>query len=206
MTSQAFPTCPLSVEAITLERGGIPLIRDLSISAAPGEAIVLLGRNGVGKTTFLRALAGVLLPSSGEIRYAEERADRAAAQACAFLAHDNALKPDETPRQSLQFWSALAGGTQSVGDALDALGLRPLADRPSRNLSQGQKRRAAIARLLVQDKPVWLLDEPAAPLDADGRQRLSRLVEAHRGRGGIVIAATHQDLEWPGARVEELVR
>lgn len=207
MITNAFPPCPLEVDGITLERGGIPLIRDLVISAQPGEAIVLLGRNGVGKTTFLRALAGVLRPASGDIRYGGKSAIRTAAHVCAFLSHDNALKPDETPRQSLEFWSALsAAGSRPVKPALEALGLSPLADRPSRNLSQGQKRRAAIARLLVQEKPVWLLDEPAAPLDSDGRQRLSAMVEQHLGRGGIVIAATHQDLEWPGARVEELVR
>ena len=206
MTAEAFFSNPLDARAITLQRGGVPLIEALSLTVQPGEAVVLLGRNGVGKTTLLRALAGVLRPASGEILYGDVPAPEAAAQSCAFLGHENALKPDETPRQSLAFWARLTGSSANVKDALNAMGLQPLADRPSRRLSQGQKQRAALARLLVLERPVWLLDEPAAPLDADGRQRLSDIVTAHRERGGMVIAATHQALDWPQARTRELVR
>jgi heme exporter protein A len=206
MTAEAFPPNALDARAISLQRGGIPLIEDLSLKVQPGEAVVLLGRNGVGKTTFLRALAGVLRPAQGEVLYGDEPARAAAARHCAFLGHENALKPDETPRQSLRFWSQLSGQRGDIKAALTAMGLAALADRPARRLSQGQKRRAALARLLVLERPVWLLDEPAAPLDADGRQRLSDIVTAHRQRGGMVIAATHQALDWPDAQTRELVR
>jgi heme exporter protein A len=206
MTAGAFSPNPLDARAITLQRGGIPLIENLSLTVQPGEAVVLLGRNGVGKTTFLRALAGVLRPAGGGVYYGDTPVSEAAARSCALLGHENALKPDETPRQSLTFWSRLAASPISIQEALTAMGLRALADRPTRRLSQGQKRRVALARLLVLDRPVWLLDEPAAPLDSDGRQRLSDIVMAHRARGGLVIAATHQTLDWPDARTRELVR
>jgi heme exporter protein A len=206
MTLPAFPPVSLQVSNVTLERGGIPLISGLDLACRGGEALVLLGRNGVGKTTFLRALSGVLRPAMGSIAFNGEIAHHSAPALCAFLGHDNALKPDETPRQSLEFWSHLSGGGGTIRAAMEAMGLLPLADRPSRRLSQGQKRRTALARLLVLNRPVWLLDEPAAPLDADGRQRLADAVTAHRAGGGLVIAATHQALDWPDARVQELVR
>lgn len=206
MTLPDFDPLPLTVSDLSLERGGIPLISGLSLRVEAGEALVLLGRNGVGKTTFLRALSGILRPASGDIRYGDVPAIEAAPAVCAFLGHDNALKPDESPRQSLAFWSKLSGMTANVPGAMAAMGLKALADRPSRRLSQGQKRRAALARILVQNRPVWLLDEPAAPLDADGREKLSLAVTAHLGRGGLVVAATHQALDWPDARIQELTR
>lgn len=206
MTLPDFDPQPLTVSDLSLDRGGIALISGLSLRVEPGEALVLLGRNGVGKTTFLRALAGVLRPANGDILYGDIPAIRTAPSASAFLGHDNALKPDETPRQSLAFWAALSGMISEVPGAMAAMGLTALADRPSRRLSQGQKRRSALARILVQNRPVWLLDEPAAPLDGDGREKLSVAVTAHLSRGGLVIAATHQTLDWPGARVQELTR
>jgi len=206
MTFLDFHPTPLTVSDLSLERGGIPLISGLSLRVEPGEALVLLGRNGVGKTTFLRALSGVLRPASGDIRYGDTPAIKAAPAVCTFLGHDNALKPDESPRQSLAFWAELSGMTELIPKAMNAMGLKALADRPSRRLSQGQKRRSALARILVQNRPVWLLDEPAAPLDGDGREKLSAAVTAHRARGGLVIAATHQALDWPDARVQELTR
>ncbi len=196
----------IRVDRVTLARGGIPLFSDLSLELNSGGAFVLVGRNGVGKTTFLRALAGLLRPASGEIIFNDVPALSSAAGFCSFVAHENALKPDETPRQSLTFWNRLHQGTGAILPALEAMGLRAIADRPARRLSQGQKRRAALARLLVEGRPVWLMDEPVAPLDQDGRQRLAEAVRDHRARGGLVIAATHQSLDWPDTETRELVR
>lgn len=206
MELPALASTPLFVRDLSLMRGAVTLIRDLEFVVQPGEALILLGRNGVGKTTLLRALAGVLRPESGDIRYGADSAEHAAATRCAFLGHENALKPDETPRQSLEFWSRLSGVKGQIPVALDQFGLKPLADRPARRMSQGQKRRAALARLYLLNRPVWLLDEPAAPLDVDGRARLAHAVNQHRQRGGVVVAATHQPLDWDGARIQELVR
>jgi heme exporter protein A len=199
------PTC-LNVTDLSLERGDIPLISGLNLTVNPGEAVVLLGRNGVGKTTLLRALAGVLRARAGQISYSGVPTEAAASKCCVFLGHDDALKPDETPRQSLAFWAQLSQSPLPVAQAMDEMGLRALADRPSRRLSQGQKRRTALARIAVQHRPVWLLDEPAAPLDADGRARLAKIVSSHLKRGGLVVAATHQALDWPNARTQELAR
>jgi heme exporter protein A len=206
MTLPDFSPTPLNVTDLMLERGDIPLISGLNLTVNAGEAIVLLGRNGVGKTTLLRALAGLLRPGDGRISYSDMPAEKAATKYCAFLGHEDGLKPDETPRQSLEFWSRLSDNPLAVKPALDAMGLGALADRPSRRLSQGQKRRTALARISVQNRAVWLLDEPAAPLDEDGRERLSQMVWSHLNRGGLVVAATHQALSWPNARTQELAR
>lgn len=206
MTLPEFSPTSLNVTDLSLERGNIPLISGLNLTANSGDAVVLLGRNGVGKTTLLRALAGVLRPRAGSLFYSDVPAETAASKCCAFLGHEDALKPDETPRQSLAFWSRLSNSPLAVDEALDEMGLRALADRPSRRLSQGQKRRTALARIAVQNRPVWLLDEPAAPLDGDGRARLSNIVSSHLKRGGLVVAATHQALDWPNARTQELAR
>ncbi|GJL96573.1 MAG: cytochrome c biogenesis ATP-binding export protein CcmA [Hyphobacterium sp.] len=206
MTLPDFSPTSLNVTDLSLERADIPLIAGLNLTLNSGEAIVLIGRNGVGKTTLLRALAGVLQPGEGQILYSGVRAELAASKCCGFLGHEDALKPDETPRQSLEFWARLSDRPQAVNQGLEQMGLRALADRSSRRLSQGQKRRTALARIAVQNRPVWLLDEPAAPLDEDGRERLSSLVSSHLMRGGLVIAATHQALAWPNARTQELAR
>jgi heme exporter protein A len=197
MSSAAIAPASIAVSDLRLERGGKTVLTGFSLMVEPGEALVLLGPNGSGKTTLLRALGGLVRPLRGKIGLDP--------QTVAFLGHADALKPSETVEQSLQFWAGLYGGDASQLDAVMVqMALAHLARRTCGTLSAGQKRRTALARIALSNRPVWLLDEPAAPLDARSRERLAALVQSHCQAGGSVIAATHVDLGWQGARVEDL--
>lgn len=197
MSSSACLHHPISVSRLRLERGGKTLLSGFNLSVAPGEAVVLVGPNGSGKTTLLRALAGLVKPASGEVDLEPQHT--------AFLGHAEALKPSETVDQTLRFWARLQGGDLAQLDAvMKQQALAHLSRRTTGTLSAGQKRRTALARIALSNRPVWLLDEPAAPLDARSRTRLADLVQSHCQSGGIVIAATHVDLGWQGARVQDL--
>lgn len=195
----------LRAEAVTLSRGSRSVLSGLSVSAAPGDAILLTGRNGAGKTTLLRALGGLLQPDTGTVTLNGEASRRAAPMHCAWLGHADGLKPSETVREALTFAARLhETALHEVDAALNALAIDRLDERPCGRLSRGQGRRVAIARIVLSGRPVWLLDEPAGPLDTAGRDLLAGAVRGHRARGGIVIAATHQVLDWPGAQITEI--
>lgn len=197
----------VAVSDLSLVRGWRTLVSDLSFDVEAGGGLALRGPNGSGKTTLLRALAGLHTPRSGQIAItmtdgsAKETED--AASLIGFLGHLDAIKPGQAVREQLLFWASLAGDTISLPDsALQLVGLTRQADLPGGVLSAGQRRRLALARLIVSQRPVWLLDEPAAPLDADGRAMLGRLLDDHRARGGIVITAVHDTP--PGAAMDML--
>ncbi len=190
-----FPAASVACDALALSRGGRTLMRGLCLSAGPGEALVLTGPNGAGKTTLLRALAGLIRPDAGTVTV------QLGAGAIAFLGHAEGLKPGETVRDALSFWTRLNGGEPArIDPVMEQLAVAHLASRPCHTLSAGQKRRTALARIVLSNRPVWLLDEPAAPLDAVSRERLARRVAEHRARGGCVIATTHAELGWPDTR------
>jgi heme exporter protein A len=184
----------LVLNGLRCERGGRALFAGLSLALAPGEALLLRGANGTGKSSLLRQLAGLLEAAPGMIR----RATR-----LAYLGHDNGLKREESVRQSLSFWQAVQGGG-AFEPALAQLGLTDLIDIPVRLLSQGQKRRVALARVLASGAPLWLLDEPTVGLDAGSVAALAAAMRAHRAHGGAIVAATHIDVGLEGARVLEL--
>lgn len=204
------------VRDLALTRAGLPIIEDLSFTASPGDAVVIRGPNGSGKTTLLRALAGLLRPLSGAVRYAQESdkvdaGQRFASQislhdAVAYLGHGDGLAPDETPRQHIGFYARWLRGDPDVAAALGAVGAASFADSPARRLSAGQRRRAALARIVASRKPVWLLDEPAAPLDTDGRILLADVINRRRKAGGIVIAAAHDTLGWTHTKTLQFSR
>jgi heme exporter protein A len=173
----------LRLEGIACLRGDRLLFEGLSLAVDAGEALVVTGPNGVGKSSLLRIAAGLLRPATGAV----ERATRVA-----WLGEQTALDGDRTLSEALHFWSALDGTTP--GAAMEAMGIAHLAPVPVRYLSTGQRRRAAIARTIASAAPLWLLDEPANGLDSEGINRLGDAIRAHRAAGGAVLAATHLPL------------
>jgi heme exporter protein A len=195
-------TTDVAVRDLELARGWRTLVAGLSFDLAPGAGLALRGPNGSGKTTVLRALAGLHEPRGGTVRIGASTDEDDRGQLVGFLGHLDAIKPAQPVMAQLKFWAALAGSRDDVADTLKTVGLLRQAALPGGVLSAGQRRRFALARLLVADRPVWLLDEPAAPLDAAGRDMLGGLLDCHRDRGGIVITAVHDTP--PGAPMETL--
>ena len=178
----------LSAADIGMIRGEHLLFREVSLSLAPGEAIVLRGPNGAGKTTLLRILAGLTQAETGTI-------DRNAPHH--WVAHRDGLKPHETPREHLTLWARAWGQSRTGTEPLlEEMGLSRPSDVPAKHLSSGQRRRTALARLRLENRPVWLLDEPLTALDADGKALLLDMIAVHRAQGGGIIAAIHGDAEF----------
>ncbi|MEM6578628.1 MAG: heme ABC exporter ATP-binding protein CcmA [Pseudomonadota bacterium] len=185
----------LQVNDLCIARGGIRLLSGLHMGLSEGEALVLRGPNGIGKTTLLRTLAGLQPVVSGTIDMAEE--------ICVLAGHADGVKTALTVVENLSFWARVFGRTEIDG-ALAAYQLEPLSDRPAGLLSAGQKRRLGLARLLVTGRPVWLLDEPTVSLDAHAVALFAASVRAHLQSGGVAVIATHIDLGLSDARLLDL--
>jgi heme exporter protein A len=190
----------LVVEDLACVRGGRRLFQGLSCTVAAGDALLVTGPNGAGKTSLLRLIAGLLRPAAGRIALEGTEADRTIGMSAHFVGPLEAVKGALSAQENLSFVRALLGGGENVAAALARLGLETLANFPTRMLSTGQRRRLALARLLVAPRPLWLLDEPTAGLDADGQKTLATIVAAHLAKGGLVVAATHAPLEFARAR------
>lgn len=184
------------IRDVSLRKGFKPLIDGLDFTLLPGEVVAVTGDNGVGKTTLLRAVAGFITPQSGQMAFADEtgeiEAEAARAQHIHYLGHHDALSPSRTVAEELAFQAAYLGG--EVGGAVEPLRLKPLLTLETRLLSAGQRRRVSLARLLMSQRPLWLLDEPMAPLDADNRALMSEIIVAHAAKGGSVLMARHDPL------------
>ena len=182
------PVPSLIADNLACRRGDRLLFRRLSFTLEPGAACHVTGADGAGKTTLIRAMAGLTTPYAGEVRRAG---------ALALLDERTGLDPDLPLGRALAFWFGLDGLTEA--DAIMArLRLDALAEVPVRYLSTGQKKRAALARVLGQAAPVWLLDEPLSGLDTASQSLVSALVREHCAGGGIALIASHQPLDVPG--------
>lgn len=184
----------LAARDVTIVRGGRWLVDDLSFAVAGGGALLVSGRNGVGKSSLLRALAGLLRPHAGSIDVTGD---------IAFLGESAALDGERPLAAALEFWArqdARADPATAVAAALSVVELGDLVDVPVRLLSTGQRRRAALARVVASGAAIWLLDEPANGLDTAAVARLATLIAGHRASGGIAVVATHQPLDLPDAQ------
>jgi len=194
-------TALLSFQNLAIARGDHVLLRDLAGTVSAGDILHIRGANGIGKTSLLEVLSGLRDAEQGEVVRAFEPA------ACHWLGHRNALNAALTPYENLRFWCALQGvPADGIRGALREFDLSRVADQPCRQLSAGQKRRAALARLAIVRRAVWFLDEPLSALDEAGIRHWLNLLQAHQRQGGAAVITSHQPLpaQLPGLRAMEL--
>ncbi|NLS05695.1 heme ABC exporter ATP-binding protein CcmA [Rhizobium sp. P32RR-XVIII] len=199
----------MHLDAVNLaaRRGEDLIFEGISFRLEAGEALVLTGKNGSGKSTLLRVIAGLLRPEKGSVRFTDSHGsgERRAREVSHYLGHRNAMKSELTVSENLAFWQSFLGDVLgssdlSIEDAAEAVGLGGITHLPFGYLSAGQQRRFAFAKLLVSYRPVWILDEPTAALDASADRLFAELIGQHQKKGGIVLAATHQPLGLENAR------
>jgi heme exporter protein A len=185
----------LQAAGLAALRGERLVFREVGFTVPAGGALLVRGPNGAGKSTLLRLLAGLLRPVAGTLKWngMDALSDLSVhARRMAYVGHQDAVKPGLTAAENLRFAARLSGGF--VPDGLAAMGLQELADVPARLLSAGQRRRLALARLALSPSPLWLLDEPTLGLDAASVDRFAIMLDTHRTRGGVIVAATHLPL------------
>jgi heme exporter protein A len=200
----------LEVMDLACRRGDRRLFSRLSFALEPGSLLHVRGRNGSGKTTLLRALCGLLAPEAGEIRWKGEDSRRLGDDYRAdilYFGHLNGIKGDLTGIENLRVSTTLEGNRvdeDRLWSVLGRMGLAGFEDLPTRMLSQGQKKRVALARLLVSDAPLWILDEPFTALDADAVILLQTLIAEHVEDAGMVVLTTHQEVPLTSGQVRRL--
>ena len=181
----------LRAHDLLCRRSGSEVFSGLTFALASGEALAVTGRNGAGKSSLLRMIAGLLRIEGGRLALSGGDAERSIGEQAHYLGHQDALKPSLSVLENVEFWSAWLGGTGDVLAALRAVELETLSRLPASYLSAGQKRRLSLARLVAIPRPLWLLDEPSSALDAPAQATLLSLMREHLGKGGMIVAATH---------------
>jgi len=192
-----------------LWRGDRHVLRDVGFEGGPGQCILLTGRNGAGKTSLIRVIAGLLEPEEGEVNWRGEPARKirhAFHSELAYLGHEPPLKGDLTGRENLHFSTGIRRpvGTSEIDEALKRTGALNFADRAVRTLSAGQRRRVALAGVLLTGAVLWLLDEPTTNLDSDGQALVAALIAEQLARDGLVVAAVHHPMSLPAGKVVAL--
>jgi heme exporter protein A len=190
----------LAAQDLVCRRGGREVFSGLNFKLASGQVLAVTGRNGAGKSSLLRMLAGLLRIEGGRLSLAGGDAERSIGEQAHYLGHQDALKSSLSVIENLEFWCNWLGGGGDPRAALGSVGLDGIAGLPAAYLSAGQKRRLSLARLVAIPRPIWLLDEPFAALDAVAQTALLFLMREHLASGGVIVAATHADIEVDGIR------
>jgi heme exporter protein A len=172
-------------------RGGREVFSGIGFTIAKGEALVVTGRNGAGKSSLLRMIAGLVRIAGGQLALAGSNPDLPLAEQVHYLGHQDALKSSLTVAENLGFWAHYLGGDAAIPAALAAVGIDAVAHLPAGYLSAGQRRRLSIARLVAVTRPIWLLDEPTSALDRAAQERLAELMRSHLAGDGMIVAAAH---------------
>jgi heme exporter protein A len=181
----------LSGSRLSCFRSGRQVFTGIDFAVESGQALLLLGRNGAGKSSLLRMIAGLLRAAAGHLALHGGDAELSLAEQAHYLGHLDAVKPSLTVLENLAFWVRYLGDTDTARAALAPVGLAAIADLPAAFLSAGQRRRLSLARLIAAPRPIWLLDEPTSALDAAAQARLTELMRGHLAGGGLIVAATH---------------
>lgn len=190
----------LQADELTCHRGGREIFRDLNFSLSAGEAMVVTGRNGAGKSSLLRMIAGLVRVAGGRLALNGGQLDTPLAEQAHYVGHHDAMKPGLSVGENLQFWADYFGAGTGVLPALEAVDLALLAGLPAAYLSAGQRRRLSIARLVAVPRAIWLLDEPTSTLDAPSQKKLADLMRGHLAGGGMIVAAAHGPIGLERAR------
>ena len=206
--TQTSNNAALEAHALECIRDDRTLFSNLDFRVEPGSALVLEGRNGSGKTSLLRILCGIRLPDSGTVTWGERDIDKLGPDYhmhMAYVGHRDGMKLDLTPLENLAMARALGMPNDiSLEDALDLVDLRGFEDVLTRNLSAGQQRRLALARLLVTDTTLWILDEPFTSLDVHGIQVIEELLDAHTSSGGMLAVTSHHAVNLKNTTVQRI--
>jgi heme exporter protein A len=191
----------LKGDNLVCSRGGREVFSSLNFSLSGGEALVVTGRNGAGKSSLLRMIVGLVRLAAGRLELEGGEPDATIAEQAHYLGHQDAVKPSLTVGENLKFWAHYLGSSERpIEPALEAVDLAPLADLPAAYLSAGQRRRLSIARLAAVPRSLWLLDEPTSALDVPSQNRLADLMRGHLAGGGMIVAAAHGPIGLERAR------
>ncbi|MDG1749027.1 MAG: cytochrome c biogenesis heme-transporting ATPase CcmA [Porticoccaceae bacterium] len=195
--------CLIRTENLCFERDEIKVIDRVNLELNSGDLLQVEGCNGSGKTTLLRLLTTAIKPTSGRIFYQGKKLSDCRYEYCSniiFIGHQIALKERLTPVENLNWLSPIGLSQDSINRALDLVGLRDFATAPSWSLSAGQKRRVALARLIVSNAKIWFLDEPFTAIDTQGIGLMRQLIDDHVSKGGAVVFSTHQSVDMKNVR------
>lgn len=198
------PAISVNLENVGVARGDTVLFDGLSFEITSGDVIWIQGSNGIGKTTLLRMLTGLSKPDVGNIAWTLEGKPCRASDIATYQAHRDAFKPNLTAKDELSFWAKIYGYNSDLESVFKRVSLSDKQNLETRVLSAGQRRRLAIARLLISQKTLWIMDEPAAAMDSAGRDLIYDIIQSHAESGGAVVLASHEGAAQLGVKTKRL--
>ncbi len=205
LASDALPPTRLTFDKVAFSRGARTLFSELSFVLEPGQIFWIMGDNGIGKTSILKLAMGFLKPDSGEITCQTNGRSIPVEQCIGYIGHADAFEPLLTVRETLAFWAEIYDADPDLNTLIEGFGLSEQINLRTSSLSAGQKRRLALARLSLSNRPIWIMDEPKAAMDQTGQELIASILERHLQRGGSALVASHYDASAIGKHSRKLV-